>query len=136
MTFEYKTFQSSGYDLKIVLKKSPCLALLANANVDSCISVVAYEDDMPIGVLIARELMQGDLYIAHINVSPCYHRRKGIGSELLKIIENIATEKSLKRLSLLVRNQNLGAKAFFEKEGFVEYLKCDTGQEMIKYINL
>lgn len=123
MNYSYKTIESSGGDLKTLLKMSPYLALLV-PDVNSIISIVAYEENVPIGLLTARLHGTTSLYITQIHVSQS-HRRRGVASEFIKIIENVAKEKSLQTLSLIVNDKNLAALALYEKVGFVQ--KCVGG---------
>ncbi len=47
-------------------------------------------------------------------------RKQGVGSELMKALEQIGIEKGIHRLLLDVRRSNGGAKAFYIKHGFQE----------------
>ncbi|KAG4070469.1 hypothetical protein HA402_005744, partial [Bradysia odoriphaga] len=100
MSYTYKTFESSGSELKIILKMSPALALLTSGQ-NSNTSVVAYEGSVPVGLLISQPHGTTSIYIAHIHVLEP-HRRKGIATELIKRIENVAKQKSLQTLCLIV----------------------------------
>lgn len=123
MSYTYKTIESSGSELKTILKISPDLALLASGH-NSNTSVVAYEGDVPVGLLISLLHGTTSIYIAHIYVLEP-HRRKGIATELIKRIENVAKSKSLQTLCLIVNDTNSGAKALYKKEGFA--LKLSGG---------
>lgn len=97
---------------------SPDLALLATGQ-KSETSVVAYEGDVPVGLLISQPHGTTSIFIAHIHVLEP-HRRKGIATVLLKRIENVAKQKSLQTLCLIANDNNSGAKSLYEKEGFAK----------------
>jgi ribosomal protein S18 acetylase RimI-like enzyme len=47
------------------------------------------------------------------------YRGQGIGGKLLKLAENKAIEQGLKKLSLIVFEENVGAKRLYDRSGFV-----------------
>lgn len=117
MAYTYKIFETSGNELKVILKMSPVLALLATGQ-NSHMSVVAYEGDAPVGLLTSILHGSTSIYIAHIHVLQP-HRRKGIATELIKRIENMGKQKSLKTICLIVSEKNSGAATLYKKLGFV-----------------
>ena len=48
------------------------------------------------------------------------HRGKGIGSQLLELAEQHAREKGFNKLSLIVFEQNIGAKSLYDRFGYGE----------------
>lgn len=66
------------------------------------------------------ELEQYDsLYVCAMAMFPEY-RGKGIGTKLLEIAERQAREEGFKQLSLIVFEQNEGAKRLYERHGYYE----------------
>ena len=51
------------------------------------------------------------------------HRGNGIGTPLLKPVEQHANEEGLNKLSLIVFEQNIGAKRLYERHGYREHAR-------------
>lgn len=117
MEYTYETAEKSSIELKTKLKNSPYLADLDSLQNRDTV-VVAYKSDVPVGLLTSKMSGHTSLYISQIHVMEP-HRRKGIATQLIKQIENVAKEKSLQSLCLIVDKKNSGAMALYEKEGFV-----------------
>ncbi|MBB96607.1 MAG: GNAT family N-acetyltransferase [Rhodobacteraceae bacterium] len=67
----------------------------------------------------------------YVNVLACYpaHRGQGWGSRLLGLAEDIARAEGLARTSLIVADDNAGARALYQRQGYVEtdQRACDPG---------
>jgi ribosomal protein S18 acetylase RimI-like enzyme len=79
------------------------------------------------GVLLyifgTKPIDKDELYIDAIGVAQEF-RSKGVGSALIKKMEELARQKGRKRLTLYVSSKNVRAKQLYEKLGFVEtYLR-------------
>lgn len=59
----------------------------------------------------------GDFYVQFLAVDDA-HRRKGIGSRLLRALEDKAIESASTRLALDVESHNAGARRLYERHGF------------------
>ena len=79
------------------------------------------EDDM--GRLAASMLAvptpEYKLRIIVLAVDPA-HRRRGVASHLLNMLRPICLRNGLRGITLEVRTDNLGARAFYERHGFVK----------------
>jgi ribosomal protein S18 acetylase RimI-like enzyme len=75
-------------------------------------------------VLLPYTLLEEDnsYYISGMAVFADY-QGNGIGSRLLKIAESHAIEHGLAKLSLIVFEQNQGAKKLYDKTGYVEIMR-------------
>lgn len=51
------------------------------------------------------------------------HRGKGVGTKLLEIAKRKAIENNLPQISLIVFEQNVGAKKLYERHGFYEIMR-------------
>lgn len=60
------------------------------------------------------------LYVHHISVLPAVHRR-GIGSALMKYVEQQAVLESVEEIALSTWSANLGAQRFFLSHGFTGF---------------
>jgi ribosomal protein S18 acetylase RimI-like enzyme len=58
-------------------------------------------------------------YVCGMAVDPV-HRGKGIGTRLLAEAERVCRERGLSKLSLIVFEQNAGARRLYERAGYVE----------------
>ena len=58
-----------------------------------------------------------DLYVANLAVAPRW-RRQGVGSYLLEVINDLACERGLTRVTLDVQEENLAAQLCYKKAGF------------------
>jgi ribosomal protein S18 acetylase RimI-like enzyme len=58
----------------------------------------------------------------YINVLACYpaHRGQGIGSTLLALADDIGRSDGLRRMSVIVANNNSGARRLYERHGYGE----------------
>ncbi len=83
-----------------------------------CISIVAFDEDEPVGVVIAYERDGKELYISYVLVTMNY-QRKGIGKKLLEMLENEAMGKCFEKLTLHSYDWNLLAIGLYVKQGFV-----------------
>ncbi len=63
--------------------------------------------------------VQGELHLANIAVAPA-ERRKGIGTALLAKVEEFGRELGASSVYLEVRESNVGAQAFYRRQGFVQ----------------
>ena len=78
---------------------------------------VAKDEDEIVGYFLCYFVLD-EWEIARIAVSPDA-RRKGIGQKLFDYMLNVCEEKGMARLLLDVRESNLPAIHFYEKNGFV-----------------
>lgn len=78
--------------------------------------------DMPALFRPLAELENCALESWYINVLACYPaaRGQGIGSQLLRLAEEIAVSEGLGRLSVIVASDNTGARRLYERHGFNE----------------
>lgn len=116
MNVTFEVMESSPVELREVLKQKPQLKMLV-PNKDFITSIVAYNNDLPIGVLIGHKRNQRDLFIDHVYVLTDF-QNKGIGTQLLKMIAEVAKKKEIYTLSLIVSESNVRAKAVYTKQGF------------------
>lgn len=58
----------------------------------------------------------------YVNVLACYpeHRGQGLGSLLLKTAERIGEAEGLQRMSVIVADNNTGARRLYERHGYTE----------------
>ncbi len=79
-------------------------------------------DDIPKPFRPLLELENQALDSWYINVLACYpeHRSQGIGSRLLDVAEQICTAEGLRRISLIVADNNVGARRFYERHGYAD----------------
>ncbi|RMC65320.1 GNAT family N-acetyltransferase [Sinorhizobium meliloti] len=77
-------------------------------------------DDFPALFRPLQELENRALESWYVNVLACYpeYRGQGLGSRLLTIAEQIAREEALRRMSVIVANNNAGARRLYERHGF------------------
>jgi len=78
--------------------------------------------DKPIGYFClafgySLELNGKDCFLDEIYISLEY-RHKGIGSEVMKFIENYLKKKHIKAIHLIVFERNTGAQQYYTKNGF------------------
>lgn len=63
-----------------------------------------------------------------MNVLACYpeYRGQGLGSRLLGLAEEIARDQALRRMSVIVADNNVGARRLYERSGYeqVATLAC------------
>lgn len=77
---------------------------------------VAHEDNTPLGY-VGMHTVLDEGYVANVAVSPAY-RRRGVATLLLNRLVDEAVKRRLGFLTLEVRESNLPAIAFYEKNGF------------------
>jgi ribosomal protein S18 acetylase RimI-like enzyme len=85
-------------------------------------AVEAIGDDMPAAFRPLQELENlavGTWYVNALAVLSG-HRGKGYGSRLLRLAEEIAEEEELTALSLIVAEDNAGARRLYAREGYEE----------------
>ncbi len=82
----------------------------------NCIGMVAEQQEKVVGFMI-YELHKSKLHILNFAVSPGY-RRSGIGGQMVaKLISKLSNHRRT-RITLAVRETNLGAQLFFRNQGF------------------
>jgi ribosomal-protein-alanine N-acetyltransferase len=82
----------------------------------NCIGMVAEQGEKVVGFMI-YELHKNKLHILNFAVSPCC-RRFGVGAQMVaKLISKLSSHRRT-RITLEVRETNLGAQLFFRKQGF------------------
>ena len=79
---------------------------------------VAEEDSLLSGLIVARVIAQ-EWEIENIVVAAAQHRR-GVGTALLADIVRRAHEQKADSIFLEVRESNVAARSFYEKNGFVQ----------------
>ena len=98
----------------------------------NCIGMVAEQGEKVVGFMI-YELHKAKLHILNFAVSPGF-RRYGIGAQMVaKLISKLSSHRRT-RITLEVRETNLGAQLFFQKQGFkaLRVLRSyyeDTGED-------
>ncbi len=98
----------------------------------NCIGMVAEQGEKVVGFMI-YELHKAKLHILNFAVSPA-QRRIGIGAQMVaKLISKLSSHRRT-RITLEVRETNLAAQLFFQKQGFkaVRVLRSyyeDTGED-------
>lgn len=76
--------------------------------------IVAYKDDEIIG-LITYIIENNECEIVSLN---SYIENKGIGTNLIQKVKEIATKENCTRLKLITTNDNIRAIEFYQKRGF------------------
>ena len=83
----------------------------------NCIGMVAEHNDRVVGFMI-YELHKNKLHILNFAVHPGY-RRFGVGAQMVaKLISKLSSHRRT-RITLEVRETNLGAQLFFRSQGFL-----------------
>ncbi|WP_104838913.1 GNAT family N-acetyltransferase [Sinorhizobium fredii] len=79
-------------------------------------------NDFPALFRPLQELENKALESWYVNVLACYpeYRGQGLGSRLLSLAEEIAGEAALRRMSVIVANNNAGARRLYERHGYAE----------------
>ncbi|MEX2692069.1 N-acetyltransferase family protein [Rhizobium mongolense] len=77
-------------------------------------------DDFPALFRPLQELENKALESWYVNVLACYpeYRGQGLGSRLLNLAEQIAREEALRRMSVIVADNNAGARRLYERHGY------------------
>ncbi len=82
----------------------------------NCIGMVAEQGEKVVGFMI-YELHKNKLHILNFAVHPSF-RRFGVGAQMVsKLISKLSSHRRT-RITLEVRETNLGAQLFFQKQGF------------------
>ena len=82
----------------------------------NCIGMVAEQGEKVVGFMI-YELHKNKLHILNFAVHPAF-RRYGVGAQMVaKLISKLSSHRRT-RITLEVRETNLGAQLFFQKQGF------------------
>jgi len=86
------------------------------------VSLIAWINGEVAGFIIGAienldETKAGHVYTLDVAVK---HRRKGVGLRLLRKLENIFAEKSVKTCYLEVRLNNVAARKLYRKQGYTE----------------
>jgi ribosomal-protein-alanine N-acetyltransferase len=82
----------------------------------NCIGMVAEQGEKVVGFMI-YELHKAKLHILNFAVHPAC-RRSGVGSQMVaKLISKLSSHRRT-RITLEVRESNLGAQLFFSRQGF------------------
>jgi ribosomal-protein-alanine acetyltransferase len=92
------------------------------------IALVAKANSDVAGFIIAQVEVKDDRLFGHIitiNVPPKY-RRKGIGSKLIKEIENILKQKGISECQLEVREDNSAALKLYQSLGYQKMGKLEN----------
>ena len=68
-----------------------------------------------------QELENKALDSWYVNVLACYpeYRGKGIGTQLLRLAEDIGRSEGVHRMSVIVAENNLGARRLYENHGYI-----------------
>jgi ribosomal-protein-alanine N-acetyltransferase len=98
--------------------KEHIMALLQDAD---SVSLIAQLNDEIVGFIIGiiqriRGVKIGHIYTIDVAIK---HRRKGVGIELLKELEQIFSEKGVKVCYLETRLTNIAALELYQKQGYV-----------------
>ena len=69
-----------------------------------------------------------ELWLGMLQVRPIY-QRQGVGKYILSVFENVAKEKSFKKVGIHTTEDNLAARALYQSAGYVltEIGPCTTG---------
>jgi len=78
--------------------------------------LVAEESGEVVGYVVGALMRRGG-HVLSLAVHPL-HRRKGVGSGLMKALEEVLKSRGAKRVELEVREDNVEARAFYEKLGY------------------
>ncbi len=86
-------------------------------------------------LILENETLKGELYIDTLSVYP-QHQRKGIGSKLLRAIEERAQKNGHSKLGLLVDLKNPSAKKLYSALGFETVGKKQLGTSVYEHLQL
>ena len=91
---------------------------------DNTIFVVAFEDDEPIGLVLAYDLVRrhgepSKLFVYEVDVLPAHHRR-GVGTAMFGQLARIARERGVARAWVLTDGENAPAMEFYRSVGGVD----------------
>ncbi|MES0827642.1 GNAT family N-acetyltransferase [Ruegeria sp. SCP11] len=78
-----------------------------------------------------QELENQALESRYVNVLACYpeNRGQGLGSKLLDLADEIARAEGYKRMSVIVADENLGARRLYERKGYSELAKAPCAKD-------
>ncbi len=93
-------------------------AILGTLEQEQAMILLAYEDRLLIGYLILYYVLE-DGEIARIAVDDAY-RRQGVATKMLRELESLCADNGVSKLLLDVRESNMVARSFYEKQGFVQ----------------
>ena len=88
-------------------------------------------DDFPELFRPLQELENQALGSWYVNVLACYpeYRGCGHGSSLLGLAEQMAQDENLKSMSLIVANNNSGARRLYKRRGYQETATCPCNRD-------
>lgn len=83
-------------------------------------------DDFPALFRPLQELENKALESWYVNVLACYpeNRGQGLGSKLLDVADEIARNAGYKKMSVIVADENVGARCLYELKGYSELDKA------------
>jgi ribosomal protein S18 acetylase RimI-like enzyme len=83
-------------------------------------------DDFPALFRPLQELENKALDSWYVNVLACYpeSRGQGLGSKLLDVADQIARKAGYKKMSVIVADENVGARRLYERKGYSELDKA------------
>jgi ribosomal protein S18 acetylase RimI-like enzyme len=79
---------------------------------------VAREHGQPAGYVALRPTAQEAALVEQLFVAPG-HEQRGIGHRLLEFAEGYAISEKMKTLRVVVEEENLAARSFYQRSGFV-----------------
>lgn len=125
--------ESSPTALRKVLQPSTELQSLVPEQ-NPLLSIVAFYVEQPIGLVNGYKRDEKELHVSNIFVN-VVHWGKGVGTNLLSMLEKLAREKSFDKLSLIVYDRNSRAKGLYTKLGFAKIgLTVNSYETWIKCI--
>ncbi len=88
-------------------------------------------DNFPALFRPLQELENQALESWYVNVLACYpeNRGQGLGSKLLDLADEIARAEGFKRMSVIVADENLGARRLYERKGYSELAKAPCAKD-------
>jgi aminoglycoside 3-N-acetyltransferase I len=91
---------------------------------DGTIFLVAFDDDEPVGLLLAYDLVRrhgepSKLFVYEVDVAPA-HQRRGAGTAMFRELARIARERGVARAWVLTDRDNVPAMEFYRSVGGVD----------------
>lgn len=83
----------------------------------NCIGMVAEHQERIVGFMI-YELLKSQLHVLNFAVAP-WAQRQGVGGQMVEKLVNKLAQQRRDEIRLEVREGNLAAQLFFQKQGFV-----------------
>lgn len=127
LDFDLPSWRENNKEKMIQADVNHISKALQSSNTDDCV-FIATDSDKPIGFI--RLVMQTDYYTgqrhAHVNdiVVIAEAEGRGAGKLLLKKADNWAQEKNARWITLNVFEENVRARAVYEKAGYnIEWIK-------------